>query len=540
MAEYLISLSLLICAVLLIRGVFRKTISPRAVYALWLVVVIRMLVPIPLFEVNVTFPALLQNQQTEQMEQLPNDSETTADESLQSPSNSPVQTTPNTPSAIPEEPSPVDWKRIADTIWFIGAGAAAVWVMFTSITYNRRLVKDRRLHRTVRGTKVYVSESAGVPCIAGLIPSIYITPEAANSKSEMLIIIHEHIHLRHGDHIWTIVRALALIVFWWNPLVWAAATVSRQDAELACDDAISAKLNEDGRLKYANILLDTIPQKNRYAVGFGSAPMKERILRLTRKQKNRWICLVLAMVLAVSAVGCSFVSVKGNTNVSDGEASTDQSNEQQDIDPSIRINIDELQNTMEEIETNETFPADIYTINITGLSVPVKLYMRMDSVTAIEAYGHRAELTQPRDIYGNCSFELFEADGAVILEGGYYSIGDVYILSTEKYSEIHPGKESSYWLSVDDSGSLKYRRTHNAIADITQTGALSTAISYDEFLYATGDAFIENGEVIFAEPYESYTMSDKYDLDDEFVRMWSDSYSSIEEIFAANRLAREE
>ena len=49
MIEYLLSLSLLIAVVLLIRAVFRKTVSPRVTYALWLLVVIRMMVPVTLF-----------------------------------------------------------------------------------------------------------------------------------------------------------------------------------------------------------------------------------------------------------------------------------------------------------------------------------------------------------------------------------------------------------------------------------------------------------------------------------------------------------
>jgi len=347
MIEYLLSLSLLIVVVLLIRAVFRKTVSPRAIYALWLAVVVRMLLPFTLFEAAVTLPEFLQSRQTEQLvkeekaadhvqEQSPttipanpvyNRSDSPDYPSVTTPIHPITPAAPGIPDTeaekrivpeepiddIPKEPVPVNWKRILDLIWFSGAAIASVWVLLTSIIYSRQLNKDRILHRTVRKTKVYVSAYAGVPCIAGLIPSIYITPEAVNSKSEMLIIVHEHVHLRHGDHIWSIVRALALIVFWWNPLVWTAAAVSKQDAELACDDAISACLNEAGRLRYAGILLDTIPQKHRYAVGLGSAPMKARILMLTKKQKNRGICMMLAVLLAVSAVGCSFVSLNEKT-----------------------------------------------------------------------------------------------------------------------------------------------------------------------------------------------------------------------------------
>lgn len=318
MIEYLVSLSLLICAVLLIRGIFRKTVSPRVIYALWMVVVIRMLLPITLFEVDVTIPEFLHNRQTEQdehSEQLPENSYTSAELSQTTPTYPSQNTMPTTPTVpdvitpaapitpetgaelpmspeeqtpeVPEEPVRVNWQQIANLVWFIGADTAAVWVFFIGITYNRRLTRNRIFHRTVRGTKVYISEDASVPCISGLIPSIYITPDAANSESEMLIIIHEYVHLRHWDNIWSIIRALALIVFWWNPLVWAAATVSKQDAELACDDAVSAKLDDETRLRYAHILLDTIPQKHRYATGLGSAPMKERILMLIKKAEKQ-------------------------------------------------------------------------------------------------------------------------------------------------------------------------------------------------------------------------------------------------------------
>ena len=249
----------------------------------------------------------------------------------------------------------------------------------------------------------------------------------------------------------------------------------------------------------------------------------------------------IVFVLTICAVSCSF---QKNADVS-GDGSTDAISvsaldEQPNCEPSITINIDELLNKMEEIEESEAFPADSYTITVTGLSVSVKLYMSIDCVTAVETYGKYVELTKPLDIYGNCDFELFETEDAVILEGGYYDIGDIYILTFETYRVLHPGKESSYWLWLDDSGALKYRCTNNDIANIVQTGALSSAVSYDEFLYALGDASIQNGEAFFSEPTEYYTMADRYDLDAEFKHMWSDSYKSIEEKFAANRSAREQ
>ena len=57
MAEYLVTLSLLIIIVLLVRGFFRRSISPTVMYALWLVVVLRLCLPFPLFRVEMDLPA---------------------------------------------------------------------------------------------------------------------------------------------------------------------------------------------------------------------------------------------------------------------------------------------------------------------------------------------------------------------------------------------------------------------------------------------------------------------------------------------------
>ena len=50
MALYFVTLSLLILAVLGVRAVFRKTVSPRLIYALWIAVVLRLCLPVSLFD----------------------------------------------------------------------------------------------------------------------------------------------------------------------------------------------------------------------------------------------------------------------------------------------------------------------------------------------------------------------------------------------------------------------------------------------------------------------------------------------------------
>ncbi len=437
MIGYLLTLSVLIAVVLLIRALFRRTVSPRVIYALWLVVVIRMLVPITLFEIDVTVPEFLRAEQNEQVSGDSQSSENTqffpqtvpsvpSQESQQiTPNDQPVITPPTpvtpiipdetqateiitpeiNPSDIiapetsfievttPEDPATdvtkarvsVNWKQIADLVWFSGALITAVWFSLTSFTYTRNLHKDRKLHKTVNGTKVYISESADVPCIAGIIPSIYITPEAADSKSEALIIAHEYTHLRHGDHIWSFIRVLAIVIFWYNPLVWIAAFVSKQDAELACDDAVSSKMSDDGRLEYANILINTIPQSHRYAVGLGSAPIKKRILMLTKKQKNRLVCLILAAALTITAVGCSFASLNEKETEQPPVDSEPIDTDPIDTDPVDTEHIDTDAVDTEQVDTGG-IPEEFYTFVYDGVKYDLsELY---PAVNAVWEWGH--------------------------------------------------------------------------------------------------------------------------------------------------------
>ncbi|MBQ4599829.1 MAG: hypothetical protein IJB19_07940 [Clostridia bacterium] len=353
MAIHLITVSALILAVLLVRAAFRKKVPARLIYALWLVVAVKLCMPFSLFAVELPSMAEVPQEvpqteqtvmQTQDMPTVTKASEATILAPItpitpivpQQPTVSqPIGTKPSEPIvptvtepaaiepietevAIPEVPTaaettPIDWVHIAKVVWFVGSAVMAVWFAATGTVFQQKLRVDRRLHTTVGRTKVYVSKSAGAPCLAGLIPAIYLTPAAANSPSERFVITHEYTHLRHGDHIWSALRTAALIVYWWNPLVWAAAMVSKQDAELACDESVAAKLDDSQRLAYAHTILDTIPQKHAHAVGLGSAPIKERILMLTKRHKNRVVAAILAVALTLSAVGCSFIGPRETT-----------------------------------------------------------------------------------------------------------------------------------------------------------------------------------------------------------------------------------
>lgn len=358
MIMHVITLSLLIIIIMILRAVFRSTVSPAVIYALWLLVAVKLFLPVSFF--NVEVPSVMIYPITDTVETEAPSPDTYTPDSIFSPVDSrpsvyipldseqsvvyPVDTAPplidalppiaeDTEPAIPTIPAesenipspvspsdkparPINWSGVITAAWLIGSAAVAVyfaasWVIFTLKIRRDRKPMDVSSMSKLNGTKVYVSKNAGGSCLVGIIPSIYLTPEVAESEDASLVIAHEYTHLIHGDCLWTAVRVAALIVFWWNPLVWAAAILSKQDAELACDHSVISGLDDDETLKYARIIVDAIPRKQ-LTVGLGSGQIKERILMITKKRKTTVISAVFAVILALLFTGCSFIGIGGD------------------------------------------------------------------------------------------------------------------------------------------------------------------------------------------------------------------------------------
>lgn len=104
---------------------------------------------------------------------------------------------------------------------------------------------------------------SSTPCLFGLFhPAIYVTPEALKEPAILKhVIAHETVHFHHGDHCWAILRGLCTALHWYNPLVWWAAILSRQDGETACDADTIRYLGEAERAAYGRTLIDMTCQK---------------------------------------------------------------------------------------------------------------------------------------------------------------------------------------------------------------------------------------------------------------------------------------
>ena len=309
MLKEVLTVSALIAVVLLVRAIFKNRVPKRMLYALWLVVLLKLCLPgtlvslpvLPAEDAAAPTQSAEQPVQTAPVIQQPAQTVTQPQTLAQQPV-SPVQETAK-PTA-----KPLTTAQILQISWFSGSALLGLWLFGAWAVFTIRLHRDRRFVGKRGGTCIYVSDAVKSPCLAGLIPAVYLTEDVLQADEAELILHHELTHLRHLDFLWSFCRTAAVIVYWWNPFIWLAAICSKRDAELACDEAVAAKLPESKRLAYARAILAQAPRKTA-ALSLAGPPVKERILFLTKKQRTSAICIVLALALTVSATGCSFAEL---------------------------------------------------------------------------------------------------------------------------------------------------------------------------------------------------------------------------------------
>ena len=303
-----LTLSALIAAVLLVRAVFKNRVPKRLLYALWLVVLLKLCLPgtayaLPLLPAEQT--AAVQQTETPARPAPAAQQPTQAAAQPQTPAQQPASQPQE--AAKPAAAMPLVTEPVL-VVWFCGSALLGLWMLGSWLVFTIRLRKSRKFFGRHGKTSIYVSSRIPSPCLAGLIPAVYLTRNVLQNDTTALILRHELTHLRHLDPLWSFCRAAAVTVYWWNPFVWLAVLVSGRDAELACDEAVAAKLSPAQRVAYARAILAQAPRKTA-ALSLAGPPVKERIVFLTRKQRTSVLCVVLALLLTGTATGCSFAEL---------------------------------------------------------------------------------------------------------------------------------------------------------------------------------------------------------------------------------------
>ena len=326
----------------------RRRIPPTWRYALWTLVLVRLLMPIAPKSGFSIFNLTSELRTTESIETT--DTNQITSQPRGHPSNpelqswndsSPVANTAPGPSKRPRSPSshhqddadsgdeqsvpisatatrtilttvPNLW-RLAGIVWFVGATVFLVHL----VRQQRRLARLRRRWKQVKSTQVEQilkqckatlnivadvdlrsSSLVHSPATCGLLRPCIVIPEATlldGSRSQLThIILHELTHIRRRD-VW--IEHLALLaraLHWFNPAIWICLANLRRERELAVDQAVLNVLEASNRHDYGQALI----QIAQHISATHSTPgllgilgfhiLRQRVEQIARYRATRW------------------------------------------------------------------------------------------------------------------------------------------------------------------------------------------------------------------------------------------------------------
>ena len=334
MKEILLTSSALILALLALRQLFRRTVSRRMQYALWLLVLVRLLVPVnvgtlahnvlsaaapvqAVVEERLDTPVLYVQDGTERRPAQLLPGKESQGEPLSPPSDA-AQTAPaDEYYTVTPTYRTVTLSEALTYVWYAGMAGVGAWFLFTNLRFARALRKVRTPYR-VEGCRypVYLVPDLPSPCLFGVLrPAVYLNEKALQSPDALrFVLAHEQTHARHLDPLWSLLRGVCLTVYWFDPLVWLAAVLSREDCELACDEGTLRALGADERTAYGKTLLALVPVCDKpqnpllgaTTMTSGKRSLKERITRIAENRQAKAAAVFAVVALAALVCAVSF------------------------------------------------------------------------------------------------------------------------------------------------------------------------------------------------------------------------------------------
>lgn len=268
-------------------------------YALWGIVLLRLLVPI-----SIESPVSFVPERTE-FSSMVEVNEVLPEIEFESPQDRAENEwlRENTASGEPlvQVSHSLDAETYLTFIWLIGI---AVMLLRSGVSYWKLRNKVRVAIPFRKG--IYIADDIDTPFVMGFFRPVIYLPGTLEPSERKYIIAHEHHHIRRGDHIYKALGFLALTIHWFNPFVWAAFILACRDMEMSCDEAVIRELGENVRAEYSASLLNLATGQRMFAgtpLAFGEGDPPGRVRNLAKWKKPAfWVILICAIVCVVLAV----------------------------------------------------------------------------------------------------------------------------------------------------------------------------------------------------------------------------------------------
>lgn len=311
------------------KGWLRQHVRARALYVVWLILALRLVIPVDLSLPEPAVTVEAPSYQVSLPARAPSANLPTALPPEESAAEA-GQTAPAAASAVRTIPV----TALLSALWLFGALAAALVQGGGYLLARRRLLRDARPDLEAeeqagqtaaglglkRAVPVRRSGQVRTPMVLGLIRPVLLLPEG--QAVDEVVLCHELTHLKRLDLAYKALLVAACWLHWFNPLVWWMSRAASENLELCCDDDVAAGRDAAFRRKYGELLLSTAEEKPGPTLSsrFGGSKqaMRDRLANLfVKKKRGR---LLACAALAVLALVGGLAACEGRPAMTDQEA----------------------------------------------------------------------------------------------------------------------------------------------------------------------------------------------------------------------------
>lgn len=310
--------------ILLVKALLKNRISAFWHYALWLVLVVKLVIPfgpesmislfnrVPVSTAQLKVTDITSGTQQEPRAVIPaaDVPETAAPPEIPAAS---VKTGISIGSALPY-------------VWALGAILMLGWLLFTHHTLYRKLRRNalpvgeritlilessKRKMGIKRDIALTQQDILGTPALLGVVkPQILLSPAVSrlSDKEIQYILLHELAHYKRKDILVNYLLLAFQTVYWFNPILWYCFKRMRHDMEMATDEAVLGILENKEHRDYGRAILAVLdsfisPKLVPKLMGMVDEKknIEKRIKRIAcfKKPKVLWSIAALMMVLVI-------------------------------------------------------------------------------------------------------------------------------------------------------------------------------------------------------------------------------------------------
>lgn len=319
--------------ILLFRLLFKKRISPRVQYAVWMLLVLRLMLPITIesgFHVESLLPekpASLVEQESIFETETPVINLAPSDHAQ---ADSPLGLNETVPAVSQETPEPtpdrdINWRLIAFWVWIAGAMVFGLWMMIVKL----RFYEDMQRHITSVSPRVYAiydeccdalhvkpitmwtvdrSISPGIAFFSG---PVLLLPASMDGNEDALryAFLHELTHKKRYDHYVTALLTVLRVIYWFNPAVHIGFNEMRADMETACDADVIAFVGKQQKRGYLNTIIELFSYATNPQLGMSQASSRRMAKRrmkgaFMRERTTIFGKAAVLMLALVMLLGC--------------------------------------------------------------------------------------------------------------------------------------------------------------------------------------------------------------------------------------------